>query len=177
MFSFSIFDEDCGFERVNMKNPKLRLGARGIVRKGNKIGVFYKKNMNQYKLPGGGIDLNESPIDAFEREVLEETGCSVKNIELVGVVNEIKSQGNFVQTSFVYICDFDKQSAEMNLTEKEIAEGGEFFWSESNDVLDLMEKSIPLLKSGCGDENVYSTTFVSVRDKKILQIYINNLKN
>ena len=50
-----ITDQDVGEEIINMENPKLRLGARGIViREDGKIAIFNKSNKNEHKLPGGG---------------------------------------------------------------------------------------------------------------------------
>ena len=47
-----ITDEDIGEKTINMENPKLRLGARGIViREDGKIAIFNKSNKNEYKLP------------------------------------------------------------------------------------------------------------------------------
>ena len=47
-----ITDEDIGEKIINMENPKLRLGARGIViRDDGKIAIFNKSNKNEYKLP------------------------------------------------------------------------------------------------------------------------------
>ncbi len=47
---------------VKMDNPRLRLGARGIVvREDGKIAVFNKSNKNEYKLPGGGLEGKEKP--------------------------------------------------------------------------------------------------------------------
>ena len=43
-----------------------------------KIAIFYKSNKNEYKLPGGGMENDENPEEAFKREVLEETGCVVE---------------------------------------------------------------------------------------------------
>ena len=71
-----ITDEDIGEKIIDMENPKLRLGARGIViRKDGKIAIFNKSNKNEYKLPGGGLEGEEKQEEAFKREVLEETGC------------------------------------------------------------------------------------------------------
>ena len=35
--------------------------------------------------PGGRVEAGESPLDALQREVLEETGCEVEPGELIGV--------------------------------------------------------------------------------------------
>ena len=57
-----ITDEDIGEVSKDMNNPRLRLGARGIViREDGKIAIFNKSNKNEYKLPGGGIEDDENP--------------------------------------------------------------------------------------------------------------------
>lgn len=87
-----------------MLNPVIRNGARGIViRQDGKIAIFYKSNKKQYKLPGGGIENNETPEIAFKREVLEETGCNVEIIKKLGITKEYKSRENFLQTSHIFI--------------------------------------------------------------------------
>jgi len=87
---YKVTDKDIGEIPVEMKNPRTRLGARGIVvREDGKIAVFNKANKNEYKLPGGGIEGKEEPKEAFKREVLEETGCEVEIIETIGTIEEI----------------------------------------------------------------------------------------
>lgn len=69
-----ITDKDIGEEYKELENPILRLAARGIViRNDGKIAIFNKLNKNEYKFPGGGMEKDENPEDAFKREVLEET--------------------------------------------------------------------------------------------------------
>ena len=51
--------------------------------------------MNEYKLPGGGMDEGEQPIETFKREILEEVGCEIDNIKLLGYTEEQKSKTNF----------------------------------------------------------------------------------
>ena len=64
-----------------MNNSRLRLGARGIaIREDGKIAIFNKSNKNEYKLPGGGLEGEEHPEEAFKREVLEEIGCEIEII-------------------------------------------------------------------------------------------------
>ena len=97
-----ITDKDIGKQPIEMDNPRLRLGARGIViREDGKIAIFNKSNKNEYKLPGGGLEGEEKPEEAFKREVLEETGCEVEIIECLGTTEEYKTFDNFKQISYV----------------------------------------------------------------------------
>jgi len=42
---------------------------------------------NIYELPGGGLETNESLIDALEREIKEEINCKIEKI--IGYINHI----------------------------------------------------------------------------------------
>ena len=119
-----ITDQDIGETPIEMKNPRLRLGARGIViREDGKIAVFNKSNKNEYKLPGGGLEGEEEPEKAFKREVLEETGCEVEIIECLGTTEEYKSLNNFKQISYVFVGKVLKDTKQLNVTKKEKDEG------------------------------------------------------
>ena len=167
-----ITDEDIGEKTTNMENPKLRLGARGIViRKDGKIAIFNKSNKKEFKLPGGGLEENETPEEAFLREVLEETGCKVEIIANMGTTEEYKSVNNFKQISYVFVGKVLNDTRQLNLTQKEKDEGAKLLWEEP-------EKALELIK-GCFNNliassyaTVYSTKFVVLRDSKILEKYI-----
>jgi len=71
-----------------------RIGAQGKIRLGCSAAIFdeqgcilltKRQDNGQWCLPGGGMDSGESAAEACEREVLEETGLSVKVKRLVGV--------------------------------------------------------------------------------------------
>ena len=50
----------------------------------NVAAIRYKK-FDRHPFPGGGIDKGESFEEALEREVLEEIGCKITDITLVGM--------------------------------------------------------------------------------------------
>lgn len=167
-----ITDEDIGEKTITMLNPKIRLGARGIViREDGKIAIFNKSNKNEYKLPGGGIEGNEEPEIAFKREVLEETGCEIEIIKELGTTEEYKSLNNFKQISYVFVGRVIKDTKQLNVTQKEKEEGAKLLWTTPKEALELIQ--------GCFDnliaskyESVYRTKFVVLRDSKILEKYI-----
>jgi 8-oxo-dGTP diphosphatase len=171
----TITDADFGIEPKPLNNPITRQGARGIVvRADGKIALFNKAKMNEYKLPGGGIEQGEQPDVAFAREVAEEVGCTVKNVKPLGYTVEEKGQTNFTQTSYVFVAELDKVLSAPNFTEKEINEGAQFIWVTPKQALKLVSESLHNLQDSPVDkyENVYGTSFMVVRDTYILDAFI-----
>lgn len=173
MFNLIIKDTDVGFENLEYKTQKSRTASRGIVVNGDKIALLYKSNKNEYKLPGGGIENDEEPTEAFKREILEETGCEVEIIEKLGTSEEFKSHTNFYQLSHIFLAKLIKDTNQLNLTEKEINEGSKPIWVTLDEAITLVNSSFDKLKESTYDkcDNVYSTRFVIKRDLKILTEY------
>lgn len=118
-----ITDEDIGEEMVQMHDVFHRKASRGIVLdESDQMAVFYKKNKNQYKLPGGGLEKNETFEEAFIREVKEEVGCEVEIIKCLGYTEEYKTKSNYIQTSYVFIGKITKKLDNLELTQMETAE-------------------------------------------------------
>jgi 8-oxo-dGTP pyrophosphatase MutT (NUDIX family) len=68
------------------KEGKIRLGcSAAIFDEHGRILLTRRADNGQWCLPGGGMDSGESAAEACEREVLEETGLSVRVKRLVGV--------------------------------------------------------------------------------------------
>lgn len=167
-----ITDEDIGEASVKIDNPRLRLGARGIVvREDGKIAVFNKSNKNEYKLPGGGLEGEEEPEKAFKREVLEETGCKIEITNKLGITEEYKSLDNFKQISYVFVGKVLEDTEKLNLTEKEKDEGAKLLWETPERALNLITESYDKLIAS-KYESVYHTRFIVLRDRKILEKYI-----
>lgn len=169
-----ITDKTFGIEEIPFDNPKIRYGARGIVKRyDGLIAVFFKKGKNEYKLPGGGIDEGESPEVAFEREVLEEVGCEVIDIKLLGITKELKSKENFQQVSYVFTSTVTKDTGNVQMTQKEIDEGGSLLWLTPEDALEKITNCANELKASDYD-SIYRTKFMNYRDREILKYYIEN---
>jgi len=85
------------------------LASGGLVY--NSIGQFLilqtsrGKDFGKWVIPGGKLDVDETPIEAFIREVFEETGLDVDHINLLGVRDYTAKSGNhyhfYDYTSFV----------------------------------------------------------------------------
>ena len=114
---------------------------------------------------------NENPEDAFYREVAEETGCKVEIIKYLGVTEEYKYKNNFKQISYIYVSKVIEDTQKLNLTQKEKDEGAKLLWVEPIEALELIQNCINDLKDS-QYEDVYATKFVVLRDRRILEYYL-----
>lgn len=68
-----------------------RVGVAIFVVRDGKF-VFLKRHgahgTGTWSTPGGHVDFGEDPIDARKREVLEETGCIVDDVEFAAMTND-----------------------------------------------------------------------------------------
>lgn len=172
----TIKDEDVGYgESKIMENPRVRYAARGIViNQNNEIAIFNKTKKNEFKLPGGGIEGDEDPKEAFKREVLEETGCKVDIVDYLGIIEEYKSKDNFKQISHVFVGKVIEDTHQFGFTEKEKDEGARLLWIDIDNGLKLITDCFDNIKES-EYESVYYTRFIVYRDRKILEHYLNNI--
>ena len=76
-----IDDKDIGETLYKINEPKIRKAVRTILfNEKGEIAILHKKNKNEYKLVGGGIEENENMEEALRREINEEAGCIIKDI-------------------------------------------------------------------------------------------------
>ncbi|MDE5830446.1 MAG: NUDIX domain-containing protein [Clostridia bacterium] len=167
-------DKDFGIEPIEMNNCRLRLASRGIViRNDGKIALQNKVKKNEFKLVGGGIENNEDPKLAFKREVLEEAGCEVEIIKELGTTEEYRGLENLKQISHIFTSKVINDRQILNLTEKEKSEGAKLIWVEPKEALKLVTDCYDKLLAS-DYESVYATRFVALRDRKILEYYLEN---
>lgn len=102
-------DMDGNQYKVPVSELSWRPAAYGIVIKDKK--VLLLKQYNGYDLPGGGIDLGETPAEAVIREVKEESGLTVASPRLIDVQSSFfkrsYAEGNCVESiSIYYVCEY-----------------------------------------------------------------------
>ncbi len=100
---------------IDLHRPKTfeRKAARAVVLKNEDILLIYTKYYDDYTLPGGGIDENESIEDGLLRELEEETGAKgIKILKPLGIYEEYrpyyKGYEQLHMLSYIYICDIDE---------------------------------------------------------------------
>lgn len=90
----------------------VRNSARSIILRDGKTAMIHSLKYDYYKFPGGGIENDESPVDAMIRETREEAGLVVipESVREYGYVHRIQKSDSdptecFVQDNFYYLCD------------------------------------------------------------------------
>lgn len=86
-FSSSKIDKDNFFSRDVYPTPNISCRCV-IFNDKEQILLVREREEEKFSLPGGWCDLFDSPIEAIKNECLQEAGCKIKNIELVGIMNK-----------------------------------------------------------------------------------------
>lgn len=113
---------------------KYRPSARAIIRKGNLIALVFASKKGYYKFPGGGINGDESNIEALIREVREEAGLDVDpdSITEYGYVirrqKSSRDDGVFEQVNYYYVCSCSSVVGEQELDDYEAEDGFVLQW-------------------------------------------------
>jgi len=97
---------------VPVEKLSWRPSAYGIVVRDGKV-LVSKQYGNKFDLPGGGIELGETPEQAAIREIKEETGIDAANPQFVTAVSQFfvwptaEAPTEFYETILMYYtCDF-----------------------------------------------------------------------
>lgn len=101
----------------------------------------------KWDLPGGLMEFEDTVESALQREVLEETGIKVDNIELAGCTETIFEKFVFIDNEIkdvrviviVYKYKLDQSNTQIKLSSEHV----EFTWCSKGDTLDKMRLSRP----------------------------------
>jgi ADP-ribose pyrophosphatase YjhB (NUDIX family) len=115
-----------------------KVDVRGVAFKNDEILLVKEKVDGLWTLPGGWADVGDSPTEAVEREVIEESGFEVKTIKLCAVYDRNKHPHKpsfpFHIYKMFFLC--------------EITGGQPTTSSETTDVAFFKENQIPDLSRG-----------------------------
>lgn len=153
-----------GFKEEMGRSYKLRKGARAIlVREDGKIALQHLTNHHFHKLPGGGVEQNESIEQALHREVREEVGCDIRIDKPLGLVIEYRDAHGLIQMSYGYIAYVSGPCGETALEQSEIDAGTTTLWVLPEEAIALIEKDVP---------NQYQGNFIVEREIAFLNAYL-----
>ena len=150
----------------------VRPSAKAIIIKDNKIYMVHSLVYDYYKFPGGGIENNESNIDALIRETKEEAGLVVikDSIKEYGYVHRVQKAkdpdfSKFIQDNFYYICDVENNILEQQLDDYEDFE--QF-------TLELVDPRVAIDTNRNKDHGPKNLDIMIEREAKVLQLLIND---
>lgn len=162
-----ISDKDLGFNDPREKQGPTRFCVRIILTNDkSEICVVKSEKYDYLQLPGGGIEENESIIEALRRETEEETGWLIENIETLGYTIEHRNDKQNPRPwgesiSFVFRARPSKQVG-TKLMPDEIEEGFSPIWISTEAFITKQEHDI-------GNIRNYSGSFSNMRDLLIVK--------
>lgn len=112
---------------------RIRHACRGIVIKENRMLLCYQKNDDQYLIPGGGMEGEETLEECCVREVLEETGILCRPVEHYLDIEELFASMRHI--NHYYTCEIVEETDQIHLTEGEIAAGLCIRWLTAEEAL------------------------------------------
>ncbi len=159
----TIRDGDFGSDIPDGIPTQERRASRAVVFDvDDNIALFHATKKHYHKLPGGGIEQGEDIETALRRELMEEIGCSVKNLQELGRVEEYRNEREFHQVSYCFLADVDGEKRVPHPEENEIAAGFAPVWVGIEDAIKILEGEAPV--------EDYEGKFMQLRDVTLLKV-------
>lgn len=115
----------------------VRHSARCITIQNGRVAMVHSLKYDYYKFPGGGIEENETKVQALIRETEEEAGLVIvlESIQEFGYVHRVEKSDYmdadyFVQDNFYYLCEVQKVKTSQKLDDYEADEHFTLEWVE-----------------------------------------------
>ncbi len=116
---------------------KVRNACRGIVMRDGMILLTYEVNTDQWFIPGGGLEGEETIQQCCIRELAEETGFVVNPLYQFAIINEFYEEWKYISNYF--ICEITGET-ERVLTEREAEVGLEPRWIPLREAVTIFSK-------------------------------------
>ncbi len=100
------------------------------------IPLLFDSYKRYYKLPGWWMEWEEDKIEAFRREIKEETGCEIEDIEEIWKV--IEKVANWEQINYCMIWKIVSKW-EPHFTDKEIERWYKLIWVSLKEAVSLIK--------------------------------------
>ena len=171
LFNEELYRNDKNLLDFDNSKIILRNAVRAIILRENIILMVFLEKTNEYKFPGGGVEKNETIEEALKREVLEEVGCNVINIDKkIGIITEYGIANEGKDNIFKMISEYYSVNIDNNLTDQKL----------DNYEKELLFKPcwIEIEKAYKANKNIIDNKLDSTpwikRETRVLEILINN---
>lgn len=121
---------------------------RAIIEKDGKYSMQLSRK-GEYKIPGGGVEENETFTETLIREVEEEVGLIVKpeTIEPIGEILEMREDKmckgqKYVCHSYFYKCEVEEKEIPTRMTASEIEKGFKPVWEKLSRIVSKNDELI-----------------------------------
>jgi 8-oxo-dGTP pyrophosphatase MutT (NUDIX family) len=149
MRHLGITSDDQNADLRNFEETKiLKSGAFGLVLRDGYVALLCAHNEGHYELPGGKAEAGESPLQNFEREMLEEIGFKTIDHFEVGVIIERWTAHHTEAHSTLFIARASGEQRDVVLTEKEVRRGIELQWVSIRKLSDIVRSQQPTTLMG-----------------------------
>ena len=145
----------------------IRPSSRAIIIKDNLVAMVHSIKYDYYKFPGGGIEANESKIEALIRETKEESGLIIipSSIKEYGYVHRIQKSDKadvFIQDNYYYLCEVEEEIVKQKLDDYESNEKFTLKYVNPIDVININKNK----EHGPKDQNMIN------REAMVLELLI-----
>ncbi len=116
----------------------LCVGDGAVIDNDGRILLIQRADNQLWAMPGGALEVNETPSEGVLREVLEETGVAAESVTLVGLHDSrlLGSNGRFHLYQVTFLCRLTGENAVAPSHPQEIINQGWFYESALPDALD-----------------------------------------
>lgn len=129
----TIADGDVGLPTVQTsREESVRAGARAVLFNGdNEVALVYETAYDHYKLPGGCVEPSETLEQALRREITEEVGASIRDIQYLGVVKSHLARYNEDCSQHYFTAKIDGEIGKSAWIDEEELHGCSIVWCKN----------------------------------------------
>jgi 8-oxo-dGTP diphosphatase len=132
-------DADLGLDSRPPTSPKVRHAARAVLFDGEKVAIIHISKLGYHKIPGGGCEEGETPLEALRRELLEEAGCEARVAGEVGMIVEERRRHGLKHYNHCFLADVVKKRDGIMPTARERKNGLRLLWVAPQEAIRLFE--------------------------------------